>query len=418
MVQEHLSRYYQLSNQDLGRLKDHLYKHWCIHNGLGERNAFEEVFNWEISIDTTRKSINIAIAVYALVAGGGETLPLMLANLLHQRGHAVTVIDFNQLPPEKGVRNILSADIPLLTLSNPLLLKEIVNDMAIEIFHSHHAWVDMTAAAVLSNNKNCRHVVTTHGMYEMMTPELFTSLQTNLEQVDAFIYTASKNLTPFSEEFQTRKTFERINNAVLAAPYTPVDRRELGIGADDFVLCMVARGRPDKGWQEAIQSVLMANASSHRPIHLLLIGEGEEAERLRPLYTNQERIHFLGFQPHIRSFMASSDMGFIPTRFPGESFPLVLIDNLLCGKPVLASAIGEIETMLATDEGLSGIVFPLEAWQIPIPKLAKLISSIANDRGAYQRLASRVEAAACRFDPNSMVEQYELVYKNLCAAFP
>ncbi len=413
IVQDYLSGYYQLDHHDLSQLKDHVYQHWCIHKGFGEREAFDQIFSESNRISRVQRHLNIAIATYALVGGGGETLPLMLANLLHKRGHAVTVLDFNQLTAEKGIRSMLSPDIPLLTLSNPLLLQAIVEDMAIDLIHSQHGWVDMTVAALLANKKSCKHVVTMHGMYEMMAPELFASLRTNLERVDAFVYTATKNLRPFSAEFQTQKCFERINNAVLAAPCMPVSRAELGLGADDFVLCMVARGRPDKGWHEAIESVLLANASSKRPIQLLLIGDGEEAERLRPLYSNQERIHFLGFQSQIRSFLGSADMGFIPSRFPGESFPLVLIDSLMCGKPVLASAIGEIEPMLATNAGPAGIVFHLENLQISIPKLAVLISAIANDRKRYQSLVERVEAAACRFDPDRMVEQYENVYNKL-----
>lgn len=414
IAQDYLAGYYQLHDNDLDRLKEQAYKHWCIHKGFGERAAFEQIFDNDITTSRIQRRLNIAIATYALVAGGGETLPLMLANLLHQRGHAVTVIDFNQLPAENGIRSMLSPDIPLLTLSNPLLLPAIVKDMGINIFHSQHSWVDMTAAALLSYKKTCKHVVTLHGMYEMMAPELLASLQTNLEKVDTFVYTAAKNLTPFSAELQIRKRFKRINNAILATSYTPFERSELGINADDFVLCMVARGRADKGWREAIESVLLANASSERSIRLLLIGDGEEPERLKPLYFNQGHIHFLGFQSQIRSFLSSSDMGFIPSRFPGESFPLVLIDSLMCGKPVLASAIGEIETMLATNEGPAGIVFPLEDWQISIPKLAELISSIANDREHYRCLLRRVDSAACNFDPNRMVKEYEHLYNKLC----
>ncbi len=414
IVQQYLSRYYQLDYQDTARLTDHVYKHWCIHNGLNRKALFEQIFHSVNTTDNSEYCLNIAIATYALVGGGGETFPLMLANLLHRRGHAVTIIDFNQQPPEEDIRKMLSSDIALLTLSDPSMLQSIVSDFAIQIIHSHHGWVDMTIAALLSKANSCRHVVTMHGMYEMMTPELFASLEKNLDRVDGFVYTATKNLAPFSEEFQKQKFFECINNTVLAAPYMPIDRRELGVSSDDFVLCMVARGIPEKGWREAIESVLLANASSKRPIQLLLIGDGEEPERLRSLYAMEERIHFLGFQGKIRSFLSSSDMGFIPTRFPGESFPLVLIDSLMCGKPVLASDIGEIGRMLETDQGKAGITFSLEEGQIPIHKLAELIAAIANDRERYQSLVKRVKAAAPKFDPDRMVSQYEHFYSRVC----
>jgi glycosyltransferase involved in cell wall biosynthesis len=325
----------------------------------------------------------------------------------------VIVINFKQAPSEPAVRDMLNPDIPLLDLDNLRLLDAIVQDMNVDIIHSHHAWVDMTIAALLAHNKSTKHVVTTHGMYEMMTPELYESLLTNLNNVDQFIYTADKNLSPFSKDFLAGKHFVRINNAVTAAPYSPIDRHDLGIGSEDFVLCMVARGIADKGWKEAIKATLLANINSPRKIHLLLIGDGEEPERLAPKYAGNEVIHFLGFQPQVRAYFSCADIGFIPSRFQGESFPLVLIDCLMTGKPVLASNIGEINQMLATNAGLAGLVFDLNNWQIPIESLAKLIREIANDLAHYEALVNNVKAAAKKFDPNRMAEDYERVYINL-----
>lgn len=414
IVRQYLGRFYHLNPADLERQREHLYRHWCIHHGLSNRSEFEKYYGADtVGQQQERKALNIAIVTYALIGGGGETLPLMLANLLHQRGHSVIVINFKQAPSEPAVRDMLNPDIPLLDLDNLRLLDAIVQDMSVDIIHSHHAWVDMTIAALLAHNKSTKHVVTTHGMYEMMTPELYESLLTNLNNVDQFIYTADKNLSPFSKDFLAGKHFVRINNAVTAAPYSPIDRHDLGIGSEDFVLCMVARGIADKGWKEAIKATLLANINSPRKIHLLLIGDGEEPERLAPKYAGNEVIHFLGFQPQVRAYFSCADIGFIPSRFQGESFPLVLIDCLMTGKPVLASNIGEINQMLATNAGLAGLVFDLNNWQIPIESLAKLIREIANDLAHYEALVNNVKAAAKKFDPNRMAEDYERVYINL-----
>ena len=414
IVRQYLERYYHLDRSDFERQLNHLYRHWCVHNGLRNKAEFERYYNTHSKDHQQRRQgLNIAIVTYAFIGGGGETLPLMLANLLHQRGHSVIVINFKQLPSEAAVRKMLLADIPLLDLNTLPMLDAVVRDMNLDIIHSHHAWVDMTIAALLTHNQSIKHVVTMHGMYEMMTPELYTSLHSNLRNVDQFVYTADKNLSPFSEEFMASKRFVRINNAVTAGPYSPVKRSALGIGHEDFVLCMVARGIADKGWKEAIEAVLLANTGSHRNIHLLLIGDGEEPERLEPQYEGNERVHFLGFQSQVRAYFACSDMGFIPSRFQGESFPLVLIDCLMTGKPVLASNIGEINQMLSTRDGRAGLVFDLNNWQIPIENLAKLIRDIANDSARYEALRARVKEAAQQFDPNRMAEEYERVYLNL-----
>src|SRR5690606_2002964 len=140
---------------------------------------------------------------------------------------------------------------------------------------------------------------------------------------------------------------------------------ELNISANDFVVCLVARAIPEKGWDEAIRAVGWANERSSRKIHLLLIGEGPEYDRLRPECACQD-VQFLGFQPNIRDYFAASDVGFLPSRFKGESAPLVLIDCLRSGKPVIASNVGEIRQMLVAGDGIAGELFDLDNWEIDI----------------------------------------------------
>ena len=178
-------------------------------------------------------------------------------------------------------------------------------------------------------------------------------------RISRFVYSAEKNLPPFALEFRQEKTFTRIENALAMTIISPIPRTELNMAIDDFVLCMVARAIPNKGWEEAIRAVVWANARSSRKIQLLLIGEGPEYDRLKSQMAF-DFVHYLGFRSNIRDYFAASDIGFLPSRFKGESFPLVLIDCLLSGKPVLASDVGEIRYMLDSTDGLAGELFDLE----------------------------------------------------------
>ena len=179
-----------------------------------------------------------------------------------------------------------------------------------------------------------------HGMYEMMTSAQLKNLMPLLKrQVKRFVYTAEKNLAPFSASFHEQKEFYRIDNALPLTVITPIPREEINVDIDDFLMCLVARAIPEKGWIEAIETVVWANERSNRKIHLILIGEGSEFDRLNGLI-RYEFIHFLGFKANIRDYFATADIGFLPSRFKGESFLLVIIYCLNAGKPVLASNIG------------------------------------------------------------------------------
>lgn len=417
-VAVYLAKLYRLEKVDFERQELHLYRHWCSKRGNSLLEDFKRLYELDkVWQQMLFRKPNIVMAGYALAAGGGETFPIMLANLLQERGYAVTFLNCGEEMTEPGVRRMLSDRIPLLELKRLELADAIFTDMGIELVHSHHAWVDVSLATSLFYNQDVRQIVTMHGMYEMMSPaQLQTLLPLLRRRIDRFVYTAGKNLAPFPPEFCQEKRFCKIDNALPPTEVTPVSREDLHVGADDFVLCLVARAIPDKGWEEAIDTVAWANARSKRRIHLLLIGEGPEFDRLRP-QTCHDFVHFLGFRSNIRDYFAASNIGFLPTRFKGESFPLVLIDCLLAGKPMLASNVGTICDMLESNVGLAGVLFDLEDWVINVEAVGRIILILANDSEAYQRLISRVPSAAAKFDVSTMVEKYEEVYGEALAAY-
>jgi glycosyltransferase involved in cell wall biosynthesis len=106
-------------------------------------------------------------------------------------------------------------------------------------------------------------------------------------------------------------------------------------------------------------------------------------------------------------------MGFLPSRFRGESFPLVIIDCFHSGRPVLASDIGEIGRMIMTPDGPAGMLFSLDKWKIPVPEVARLIAACAQDRDMYMTCLSRVSAAAAKFDAAELLKNYDSVYMEL-----
>lgn len=416
IVSMYLAQLYKLDREDFERQQRQLYLHWCARNGNDSLDNFNELFDLEkiLSYMALRKP-NIAMCVYALAAGGGETFPIILANQLGARGYSVTLLNCHEAPTEPGVKEMLSGQIPILDLKQLQTLASVFAAMGIEVVHSHHAWVDVSLATLLAGNSSVSHVVTMHGMYEMMTPSQLKQLLPLLKQsIDRFVYSADKNTLPFDEEFRKAKGFCKIHNSLPVKPFSSLSRADLGIGEHDFVLCLVARAIAEKGWQEAIESVLWANARSSRKIHLLLVGDGPEARRLKA-EIDSDLIHFLGFRSNIRDYFAAADMGFLPSKFAGESFPLVLIDCLLAGRPVLASRLGEIPYMLSSDEGAAGDLFDLVDTRICVEAVGVKILKFSDNKSEYINVLNRVPFAAQKFDLALMVDKYEQIYSSACS---
>jgi glycosyltransferase involved in cell wall biosynthesis len=305
---------------------------------------------------------------------------------------------------------MLNANIPVLELDSIKKLPVALEDMGVEIVHSHHAWVDSVFCTLLEGCEEPKIVVTTHGMYELIDPKDFSELLPLLKKrVSKFVYTADKNLAVFATSGIEQGRFVKIGNALEESAVHPIDRATLGIAATAFVICLVSRAVPEKGWHEAIESVRLARQLSRRDIQLVLIGEGPEYARIKAS-SPEDFVHLLGFKSNIRDYFAMADLGLLPSRFTGESFPLVLIDCLHANRPVLASNVGEISSMLEADQGHAGTVFDLVSGAIPIEPLAEQIAEYATNPALYQKHLERVSAAVKKFDPEIMVEKYGNVY--------
>lgn len=409
---------YRLDTDILSAQHRALYIEWCAARGSKSEAEFAALYDLERARATSKaRDPNVLMAGFALVAGGGETFPVILANQLRRCGVAVTFFNCRHVPTEPGVRKMLQRGVPLLELDHLGRIGVLCEELGIELVHSHHAWVDMTLAQCLVRQPGIRQVVSMHGMYEIMSPDALANIMPSLdEHIDGVVYTATKNLAPFSQSFQRKKHFTRIHNALEVQAVTPIERSTLGIGERDFVFCLVARAIPEKGWEEAIRAIEIANAAgADRVIHLLLIGEGAESARLAERAS--PTVHFLGFKANIRDYFAMADMGLLPSRFPGESAPLVLIDCLLAGRPVLASRIGEIPEMLQGDVETAGVIVDLEeGLVIPIDKLAQCMVKLANEPLLYERVCAEIPRAAAKFDPLVMVQRYMDFYREIWLA--
>ncbi|MEW6111567.1 MAG: glycosyltransferase [Thermodesulfobacteriota bacterium] len=371
----------------------------CLHYDLKRVMGFAD-----------QRKPNIMMATLGFSTGGGETFPLLLANLLHARGYAVTVFNCHHTPTEPGIRSMLDSGIPVIELTALERIGLVTQNMGIEIIHSHHAWVDSTICSLLEGFDSPAIVVTTHGMHEMIEEvDRLEAIQKLADHACHIVYVADKNLHGFRGSSIEPERFTRIENALPIYEVTPADRSEFGISASSFVLCLASRAIPEKGWAEALEITERARTISGHDIHLVLAGDGPEFHRLKQA-SLADHIHLLGFRSDVRALFAMANLGFLPSRFKGESAPLVLIECLHAGRPMLASDLGEIRRMLSTTDGLAGNVIPLTQERVDIEAMAQEIARFASDRSYYEDCLTKVSEASRVFAPERMIQRYEHVY--------
>ena len=360
----------------------------------------------------SRRQANLLLVTYSLVPGGGEVFPLRLANSLHAEGYGVTVLDCAQLPEEPGIARMLHPDVPLISLRSLEQLGLLINDLGIELAHSHHAWVDTLLGELLQPFPEVRHVITSHGMYDEMPESEWQRIGRILRpRVAGAAYVAEKNRAPLRAMGIEDERLVAIPNAAPDQPFRPIPRQQLGIADDAFVITLVSRAIPEKGWDVAIEAVQLARQRCGQDIQLLLVGEGPAAASLRQRHQQDSHVHFMGLQPDSRAFFAMADLGLLPTFFACESQPLTLIECLQAGRPYLASDIGEIKTMLSSPGGPAGMTIPLRDGKADPTAFAAAIMRCIHQPEQLASLRSCCAAAAAKFSWEGMVQAYIDLYE-------
>ena len=371
--------------------------------------ALEDFYDLErIRTVGPERASSIMIALYSFSSGGGEVLPIRLANALYKKGFGVIVLEYLPADRNVAVRKMLNSGIPVVSCSDTDTLRRYIRDFGIGVFNSHHPSLQHLFCDAFPGGPRPRHVSATHGLLDTLTRQELSWCMDKFDSgTDHWVYVGDKNLIPFkSFDLYKSDRFTKLPNGMERPAISPISRRELGISESAFVLCLVSRAMEEKGWSEAIEVVSLARRKSGRDVRLLLVGDGEEYDRLGKA-SLPEHIHLLGFRANPLDYYAASDMGFLPSRYRAETFPLTIIEAFFAGRPVIASDIGEISQMLDAGGGeLAGALFPLHDWRIPVKEVAAIISEFAANPSALSRAAELARQKSTAFEIGEIAERY------------
>jgi len=354
---------------------------------------------------------NVMVSTMGFYPGGAEILPIRLANEFKRQGLSVLLLNAGLMTPEDGVRRMLRNDVPLIETSSVEDVKAIIHNFGVEVLNTHQWHIQKYPLQVPDVfDELSAHVASLHGMIEHGNAFRVTEDQLRKadQSVTTWVYTAEKNLAPFSNVGLYDKSssrFVKIPNGMQPPHVVPIPRADMGIPEDSFALCCVSRAIPDKGWAEMILVVERARVLSGQDIRLILAGNG-------PVYDEYCRVgapdfvYLAGFSENSVGHYAAADMGIMLTKFKSESFPLTIVDCLFAGKPYIASDVGDIRNMLTTSDGVAGEVIELENWEVPIERAAQVVATFATDKQKYMNALALVHDVANRYQIAAVASQY------------
>jgi glycosyltransferase involved in cell wall biosynthesis len=197
-------------------------------------------------------------------------------------------------------------------------------------------------------------------------------------------------------------------DATALAEAPRADLTEFGIPAGSRVLLYVGRLDPQKG-----PFVLLAAVKDllrqHADLHLLMVGDGPLAEKLRAWVVKeqlQSQIHFAGRRNDVPSLFRAADLFVLPSLW--EGLPNVVLEAMAAGIPTVATRVEGVADLL-TDRRTGLIVPPNSP-----PALAEALDWLLGDPHQGQLMAREAQHIVQeRFTWTSVVRHYEQLYSEL-----
>lgn len=358
----------------------------------------------------------VMISILAFTHGGGEIMPIRIANYLKKIGVNVIVHNYGYDEDEPKVRDMLDSSITVITTKQADELAAYLRLLNIDVVNSHHVNNQMLLGEIYHSNPYIKsrvsHVATQHGMFEAFDKKTFEYIAQFLDtNVNRWTYVADKNLVPFKKlDNFDQNMFVKTSNGVESSIDESINRKSIGLSEKSFVLCLASRAIEEKGWKEAINAVSLARKSTGKDIVLILVGAGPIYDELKD--NVPDYIKLIGFSNKVQSYYALSDMTILPSFYKSESAPLTIIESLVAGTPVIASDIGEIRSMIEHKGTFAGECFTLENWKVNVNKLAGIIASFAQSKEKYDSAKKAAEQHGNRFHMKNVAKEYMDVYES------
>jgi glycosyltransferase involved in cell wall biosynthesis len=188
-------------------------------------------------------------------------------------------------------------------------------------------------------------------------------------------------------------------------------REELNLANSDRLAVAVGNLYPVKGHAYLLEALGLL-ASRHPNLHVAIAGRGEREGELRArakALDLGDRFHLLGLRADIGNVLAGADVFVLPSL--SEGVPLALLEAMLAARPIIATAVGEVPTVL--EGGRRGVlVAPGDA-----EALARALEDLALDPVRASRLsAAAAQRATEEYSFERMIERYVALYTTLLGA--
>jgi glycosyltransferase involved in cell wall biosynthesis len=183
-----------------------------------------------------------------------------------------------------------------------------------------------------------------------------------------------------------------------------VTREQLGIPPAAQVIAHVGRVNPHKGQLLTLETVARIRAELG-DVHVVFAGSGPDLPRLeaRASELGAGWAHVLGHQPNVAAVFALADLAVLPSD--AEAMPMVVLEALAVGVPVVATDVGDLPAMLdGTGAGMTVPIGDADAYRRACSEALASPHVRARLRDGARRLDHEIDA-------DTMVARYAALFE-------
>ena len=166
--------------------------------------------------------------------------------------------------------------------------------------------------------------------------------------------TISESMKALLKERGTKRPIEVVNNGIDTTRFAPLAKQAartvLGLPEYKTLIGSIGRVEFNQKQQDFLTHTFSNHWKNNEEMHLVLVGDGPDSDRLRALISElkiQSQVSILPWQEESALVYSALDFLIIPSRF--EGVPLVMLEALACGTPVIASARDGMKDLLPAD---------------------------------------------------------------------
>ncbi|MBR4028815.1 MAG: glycosyltransferase family 4 protein [Alistipes sp.] len=335
--------------------------------------------------------------------GGAQTVVVQLANRLSDTHDVVLVAgegDGKMLemvsPRVTCVRSryLQRALSPVKDIRAALELRRIYRKHRPDVIHLHSSKAGTLGRLVFPTKKV---VYTVHGFDSIrLAFRKFLPVERILQRACSAIVTVSNYDEKNLHNEGIIHNVSTIYNGITPPDSNSIERLNIANNYKKIVLS-IARVNPPKEPKLFIETARLLPQYG-----FIWIGNQESVEHLGDIPAN---CHFLGNMVNAGAYCAQADLFMLPSNY--EGLPMVIIEAMSCGRPVVASDVGGVSEIVRND--INGYTLPNRA-----ELFAEKIETILSNENLYARMSkSALEIFERELTIDKMVEGYMSVYRSL-----